>query len=531
MRRSWIPALLVLVGLSWAGVAGGALLVGTNGPDRLNGTPRADELYGLGGPDRLAGRGGGDLIDGGPGRDELSGGPGGDRLVTSGDGAPDRVSCGSGHDLVDADLFDSVASDCEAVSRELSHDPGSNLEAQHQTQVEPDSAASGSTIVTVFQNGRFADGGAESIGFATSRDAGRTWRSGRLPGSFERVSDPVVAYDPLHRWWVATSLASEQSVAVNRSRDGVSWSAPIQVRSSAQELDKEWVACDTWPASRFRGRCYLTYMNFTRDTIETRRSTDGGRTWSAPVAVDANRAPAIVNGPQIAVRPNGNVLVIFSIWGAPAGGSEIAAVRSVDGGASFSTPVHAAALDAGELAWLRGPPFTSVSVDSAGTVYAAWRNCDFSPQCSGEIVLARSTDGISWSEPVRIPTGPDDGSLFYFLPAIAVDPATSGASARLALLFHSMGPSRTCDPADGCFEVDVKLTTSSNGGATWTHPQQLNALPMLPAWMADTAMGRMLGDYVSVSWVGGRPIPVFSLAEPPAGNELRQAIFATTRLR
>ena len=39
----------------------------------------------------------------------------------------------------------------------------------------------------------------------------------------------------------------------------------------------------------------------------------------------------------------------------------------------------------------------------------------------------------------------------------------------------------------------------------------------------------MLGDYVSTSWVGGRPVPVFSLAGAPVGGRYRQAIFATVR--
>ena len=528
MRRVLTPALAAALGLMVIGVARGAVIVGTPGPDRLNGTSRADELYGLGGNDRLAGRGANDLIDGGPGRDRLSGGPGADSLAAN-DRQADAVLCGSGPDIVNADRNDAVAPDCETVSRRLSRDMGTNFEAQHETQVEPDSFSNGSTIVTVFQSGRFANGGAERIGFSTSRDAGRTWRSGRLPGSFERVSDPVVGYDVVHRWWIATSLAGEESIAVNRSRDGLSWRAPLEVEGDGQEYDKEWVACDNWPTSPFRGRCYLSYMNFENHTIETRRSTDGGGSWSPPVSVGAQRAPAAVNGVQIAVRPNGHVLLVFSVWGAP-GDNEIGAARSVDGGTSFSAPVRASALDGSELAWLRAPPFTSVGVDAAGTVYVAWRECGFTTQCAGDIVLMRSPDGVRWSAPVSVPIGPDDGSLFYFLPAFAVDPTTSGGSARLALLNHSMGASHTCDPAYGCFEVDVHLTTSANGGGSWTRPRQLNAVSMLPGWMADTALGRMLGDYVSVSWARGRPVPVWSLASGPTVAEFRQSIFATTRL-
>ena len=76
--------------------------------------------------------------------------------------------------------------------------------AQHATQVEQDAAASGSTLVSVFQVGRFFNGGATDIGFARSGDGGATWGSpGFLPGltftsgaavPYERVSDPSVAY-------------------------------------------------------------------------------------------------------------------------------------------------------------------------------------------------------------------------------------------------------------------------------------------------------------------------------------------------
>jgi hypothetical protein len=53
---------------------------------------------------------------------------------------------------------------------------------------------------------------------------------------------------------------------------------------------------------------------------------------------------------------------------------------------------------------------------------------------------------------------------------------------------------------------------------------------MPPFWMADTSLGRMLGDYVSVSWSRGQPIGVYSLAFEPIGELYRQSIFATTRV-
>src|SRR5438034_2934423 len=53
----------------------------------------------------------------------------------------------------------------------LSSDPYTNSTSQHATEVEPDTFAFGSTIVTAFQVGRIHGGGASDIGFATSTDA------------------------------------------------------------------------------------------------------------------------------------------------------------------------------------------------------------------------------------------------------------------------------------------------------------------------------------------------------------------------
>src|SRR2546427_12040390 len=57
----------------------------------------------------------------------------------------------------------------------LSTDPYTNPTSQHQTEVEPDTFAFGNTVVSAFQVGRFFDGGASNIGFATSTDGGNSF--------------------------------------------------------------------------------------------------------------------------------------------------------------------------------------------------------------------------------------------------------------------------------------------------------------------------------------------------------------------
>jgi hypothetical protein len=545
MRRFLIPALLLCMAMpSGIQAARDAIIRGTDGPDRLNGTARADELYGRAGNDSIEGRGAGDLIDGGLGRDRLSGSAGNDRLSAHGDGRPDTVLCGVGRDIVIAEPGDSVAPNCEVVSRQLSRDTGEGFEAQHETQVEPDSYAYGSTIVTVFQSGRYTGGGAANIGFSTSRNSGRTWRWGILPGlsvystppgeSF-LITDPVVTYDAAHRWWIAATLGGSFGVSellISRSRDGVTWNMPVRAaRSMSDEYDKEWIACDNWGSSAYWGRCYLVYMNFARELIEVRRSNDGGRTWSGPVGIDAHRPPSVVNGLQPAIRPNGDLVLVYAVFGGTRQShDEIAAVRSVDGGLTFSPSVQVAPLQEVELGDLRAPPFPSVEVDAGGTIWAAWSDCRFSEQCVADIVLARSRDGITWAEPTRVPIGVFDASIDHFLPGLAVDPNSSGGRARLAVLYHSLSPTNGCNPTVGCLVVDVGMVVSKDAGTTWTRPQRLNTVSMPLQWIADTNIGRMLGDYVSASWLGGRAVPVFALATEPVNGVFRQSIFAATRV-
>jgi hypothetical protein len=93
------------------------------------------------------------------------------------------------------------------------------------------------------------------------------------------------------------------------------------------------------------------------------------------------------------------------------------------------------------------------------------------------------------------------------LPAIAVDPATSGASAHIALLYYFY-PQADCTPAT-C-QLSVGFTSSTDGGATWTS-QQL-AGPFKNTWLPLRSAGYFAGDYFSVSFVNGQAVPVFAVA-------------------
>src|SRR5229473_5514451 len=142
---------------------------------------------------------------------------------------------------------------------QLSSDPFTNSTSQHRTEVEPDTFASGSTLVSAFQVGRFFNGGASDIGFATSTNGGKTFTSGFLPGTtvnstppgpYLRASDASVAFDAKHNVWIISYLGIKIpngpiDVDVSRSTDGgFTWSPPVVVNASGHFNDKNWTVCD-----------------------------------------------------------------------------------------------------------------------------------------------------------------------------------------------------------------------------------------------------------------------------------------------
>src|SRR5690348_12171821 len=105
----------------------------------------------------------------------------------------------------------------------ISTDNLATPKGEHQTEVEPDTFAVGSTIVSAFQVGRIFGGGANAIGWATSTDGGANWSHGLIPGltkattppgAYDRGTDASVAYDAAHRKWLVSTLAMKNANGV-----------------------------------------------------------------------------------------------------------------------------------------------------------------------------------------------------------------------------------------------------------------------------------------------------------------------------
>jgi hypothetical protein len=415
----------------------------------------------------------------------------------------------------------------------ISTDPLTNTPSQHQTEVEPDTFANGSTIVSAFQVGRIYSGGADAIGWARSTDAGTTWSHGILPGltkaapvpgPYDRASDPVVAYDAKDGVWLAASLAmvgsNGKGVAVNRSTDGgATWGNAITAATKGLGLDKDWIVCDNTPTSPFYGHCYIEYDdNGASDLIYNSTSTDGGLTWSTPKNT-ADNARGL--GGQPVVQPNGTVIVAS----ANASATGLIAYRSTNGGTTWGASVQVTAIQHHKVhAAMRISKLPSAEIDGAGTVYLSWEDCRFRSGCkSNDIVISTSSDGLTWSAPNRVPIDPVTSTADHFIPGIGVDTSTSGANAHIAMTYYFY-PVAACTRAT-C-QLEVGQISSTSGLSGWGSPTTLTSSPMSTTWLAKTSQGRMVGDYISTSWVNGSPVAAFELATANNGAAFHEATAA-----
>lgn len=409
-----------------------------------------------------------------------------------------------------------------ARAEQVSSDPFTNPTSQHETEVEADNFSFGNTIVSTFQAGRFvSQGGASGIGFATSLDGGQTWTSGFLPaltvfssppGPFGRATDPTVGYDAAHGQWLIATLACDPApgscftgtaITVSRSPDGLTWSAPVIVAAGQQ--DHEWIACDNGATNPFFGRCYVSWADLAGGVLATSSSDDGGQTWTPRASSTGLFAPSA------AVSSDGTLVVVGITGGAT---SFYQANSSVDGGTTFNTGVISPFVGFHSSTGMRVTPAAVIEADGAGRLYVTWNDCRFRVSCSAnDAVLSTSPNGVTWSPVSRIPIDPTTSGIDHFIPGLGVDRSTGGGTAHVVVTYYYF-PDAAC--AFARCRLYVGAISSTDGGATWGAPIKLYKHAMRLSWLANTDLGRMVGDYLSSAFVGAEAVTVFAVARRPS---------------
>lgn len=394
-----------------------------------------------------------------------------------------------------------------------------------------------------------------SVVSAASSDNGRTWRRRLVPGVSHCTGgrtggavNPWLSFRPDGGAYLSVLggtvdggfplTNARTTILVDKTPDdGLHWRrAPAVQPLNGTFYDRPAITADP-RASR---TAYCVWENRTGPAGAAgiayfSRTDDGGASWSAPREIyDPGPLPypQYPHGHVISVLPDGTLLDVFGLMndspflapGATVPGAEMA-VRSTDGGRTWSAPVRIATVNtripgdgndrASQHLIALGVP--SAAVDRKGRVYVTWQQ-DPTPS-TGRILLSRSVDGgRTWSAARAIVRHAGQA----YLPVLAVDRRND-----LGLLWYD---ARTDIPGDGRLDTAVWFAHSHNGGRTWQGRALTGIFDALsgPDWYG---AGRDIGHYIALAPIRNRFDAAFAQAKPRAVRGDTDLFFAQIALR
>lgn len=303
-------------------------------------------------------------------------------------------------------------------------------------------------LVAAWQQNRWSGGAAQGLMAAYSLDGGLTWSrtsplvsrcNGATLGSagyFERATDPWVSFAP----------------------DGTAYLMALSVDGAAAGSSNAMLAA---------------------------RSTDGGRTWSAPATLIRDGAAAFNDKNTLTADPT-DASFVYAVWDRlpAAGGGPAVFARTTNGGASWEAA--RVIYDPGRTSQTIG---TLIVVLPNGTLALLLTQIDAINTASPRAFLRvlRSTDrGVNWSAPVTVAEN---------LAVGAFDPQT-----RLAIRDGAVLAQMAVAPNGSLYVVwqdarftsgaidSIALARSTDGGLTWGAPVRVNGAPTAQAFTPQVAV-------------------------------------------
>jgi hypothetical protein len=399
---------------------------------------------------------------------------------------------------VGAPLFDDVGPNIRLSDDPLATPDEPGGEYQRQSHIAIDPTDTRHLVATAIDGRRMSDGYPLAISYYTSKDAGKTWESGLIPGVSEAsgsteysfVKDPAVAFGSDGTPYIA-SLSfdpnGDSALHVSHTAANGEWELPVVVdgdQDGSQVLDKPWIAADVSGVSPFSGRIYVTWFEyegagaFTETFVAS--SDDGGHTWSDPVSITEDQP---INGPQIIIEADGALTVVYFTYT----GDLIRAVRSDDGGLTWSEPATVAGTEFAHIPGQRtGEDLPSATIDPVTqTMHVVWQD---SRRDVADIFHTRSTDGgATWSDPRRVNRGPKGIESF--------SAAVAAAGGGVHVVFYDGR-----DPKDRDDLFNLYHAQSTNDGVSFVKPNlRVTSRSFDIDYAAPSAGGLFLGDYIGIA--------------------------------
>jgi hypothetical protein len=360
-----------------------------------------------------------------------------------------------------------------------------------------------------------------------------------LLSDMDSAGDPAVAFGPHNTVYYANLVFSRlnngSGIVVSKSTDGGrTWGEPSVVHTDGVDAsgnalptayfnDKEWITVD-----QHSGTVYVTWTSFgpSDSPIQVSSSTDGGATWSAPVAVNPSSAftpggiTAFSTGSNPQVNRHGDLFIAYESAVCQTLACNLATdhdaviiAESRDGGRTFTNREVAVDFDfpfnpdtgrdtlTGEN--FRINSFPQLTIDPVTDVlYATWsddRNGLYdsatgaSIKTNGDVFVIASRDGRHWSRTYGVGTGADE-----------VYPAIAAYGGQVAVSFYS----RVYDPNGIGLDMAYVAGNAEDLGSlshrrvhrvtTQTSNPQIQFVA-LGAVTGNVLQGVFIGDYTAVA--------------------------------
>ncbi len=473
-----------------------------------------------------------------------------------------------------------------------------NSEVEPFVDVNP---ANGDNIIGAWQQDRWSNGGSRGNVVGASLDNGTSWGivsqtknslctggTAANGGGYERASDPWMTISPNgDAYLMSLSFddapdtafgANPDAMLVSKSTDGgLTWSDPVTLirDDSPNRLnDKNSMTADpndssfvyaVWDRLATNGRVFRGPTLFTR-------TTDGGASWEQARVIFNPGVLAQTIGNQIAVRPQGELINIFTLIRVRRpGGSDlnvtdvlryednvdlvrnargpaepaqnvtvtlnVTVMRSEDNGETWSGPIRFARMvnpgivvdpDDGDPV-RTGDIIPDIAVDpNSGQLYAVWEDERFDDGRHDSIALSTSTDGgLTWSSAVKVnktPTNIPTGNQQAFTPA--VDVAEDGTVAVTYYDFRNNTPNPNTLPTDyWVVHCHASETDDCSQGSQYGAEVRLTNAPFNME-RAPVARGYFVGDYEGLANdVAGEGTDFMPLFSRPQGGDPATILF------
>ncbi|MEP7207206.1 MAG: sialidase family protein [Casimicrobiaceae bacterium] len=392
-------------------------------------------------------------------------------------------------------------------------------------------------LVGVWQQDRWSNGGARGLATGISLDGGRSWtRSMAVPAfsrctggaavgaDFARATDPWVTFAPdgtVHQIAAAFNgptfgPTASNAVLASRSTDGgFTWSAPVALVRDARTAfnDKESITADPFDARYV----YATWDRLVQSgggPTWFARTADGGATWEPARAIyDPGPQSQTLNN-QIVVLADGTLLDFFTRFDTTASNqltATLAIIRSIDRGVSWSPPTIVAT----SLAVGVTDPDTGMPVRDAANIgaIAVGRDNRIAVVWQDSRFSAGAYDGVAFAQSL-------DGGVTWTAPVrIDAAPATPAFiptvkitdDGVIGVTYYDFR-NNTADPVS--LPTEHWLTRSTDG-VVW---REIHVAGPFDLATAPVAQGYFLGDYQGLATAGSTFLPFFAATTSDPAN-------------